>query len=104
MDAEKIDNSPSLKRGDSPTYTLRGFRVWSSCFPVATNVSTPQAVTECPSANMKDSSLRYKKQENLRLISPLLKQGALRLCLVILEILQKKSEILSYNMNQCIMR
>jgi len=30
---------------------------------VATNVSTPQADTECPSANMKYSSLRYKKQE-----------------------------------------
>ncbi len=59
-----VDNSPSLKRGDSPTYTPGGFRVWSSCFPVATNVSTPQADTECPSANIMYSNLRYKKQEN----------------------------------------
>ncbi|KKK63647.1 hypothetical protein LCGC14_2992170, partial [marine sediment metagenome] len=25
-----FDNSPLLKQGASPTYTLRGFRVWSS--------------------------------------------------------------------------
>jgi uncharacterized protein involved in copper resistance len=30
---------------------------------VATNVSTPQADTKCPSADMKYSNLRYKKQE-----------------------------------------
>ncbi len=66
-----LDNSPSLKRGDSPTYTLRGFRVWSSCFSVATNVSTPQADTECPSANIKYSSLRYKKQEKFASYIPI---------------------------------
>ena len=68
-----FDNSPSLKRGDSPTYTPRGFRVWSSCFPVATNVSTPQANTECPSAKTKYSSLRYKKQEKFAPYIPIAK-------------------------------
>ncbi len=71
--SESFDNSPSLKRGDSPTYTPRGFRVWSSCFPVATNVSTPQADTECPSANIRYSSLRYKKQEKFAPYIPIAK-------------------------------
>jgi|GEM_PF-6197228 len=71
--SEVFDNSPSLKHGDSPTYTLRGFRVWSSCFPVATNVSTPQADTECPSANMMYSNLRYKKQEKFAPYIPIAK-------------------------------
>ncbi len=71
--AALFDNSPSLKRGDSSTYTPRGFRVWSSCFPVATKVSTPQADTECPSANSKYSSLRYKKQEKFAPYIPIAK-------------------------------
>jgi hypothetical protein len=40
---------------------------------VATNVSTPQADTECPSANMKYSSLRYKKQEKFAPYIPIAK-------------------------------
>ena len=68
-----LTTPPSLKQGDSPTYTPRGFRVWSSCFPVATNVSTPQADTECPSANTMYSSLRYKKQEKFAPYIPIAK-------------------------------
>jgi hypothetical protein len=40
---------------------------------VATNVSTPQADTECPSANMMYSSLRYKKQEKFAPYIPIAK-------------------------------
>ncbi len=40
---------------------------------MATNVSTPQADTECPSANMKYSSLLYKKQEKFALYIPIAK-------------------------------
>jgi hypothetical protein len=40
---------------------------------VATNVSTPQADTECPSANMKYSCLRYKKQEKFAPYIPIAK-------------------------------
>jgi len=68
-----FDNSPRINAGDSPTYTPKGFRVRSSCFLVATNVSTPQADTECPSANTKYSSLRYKKQEKFTPYIPIAK-------------------------------
>jgi len=40
---------------------------------VATNVSTPQADTECPSANMRYSNLRYKKQEKFAPYIPIAK-------------------------------
>jgi hypothetical protein len=40
---------------------------------VATNVSTPQADTECPSANMRYSCLRYKKQEKFAPYIPIAK-------------------------------
>jgi hypothetical protein len=40
---------------------------------VATNVSTPQADTECPSANTRYSSLRYKKQEKFAPYIPIAK-------------------------------
>jgi hypothetical protein len=40
---------------------------------VATNVSTPQADTECPSANTTYSSLRYKKKEKFAPYIPIAK-------------------------------
>ncbi|HEB36416.1 MAG TPA: hypothetical protein ENI18_11325 [Candidatus Aminicenantes bacterium] len=40
---------------------------------MATNVSTPQADTECPSANMKYRCLRYKKQEKFAPYIPIAK-------------------------------
>jgi len=40
---------------------------------VATNVSTPQADTECPSAKTKYRSLRYKKQEKFAPYIPIAK-------------------------------
>ncbi len=42
---------------------------------MATNVSTPQADTECPSANIMYSSLRYKKQEKFAPYIPIAKAG-----------------------------
>jgi hypothetical protein len=40
---------------------------------VATNVSTPQADTECPSANSMYSNLQYKKQEKFAPYIPIAK-------------------------------